>query len=165
MVVGGDGPQLNQICPQITGRKDLSHLDRNIDALVQDLTKRCQQVFDRAASAAARKAIVDPSLHSIARPIEKKRSEGSDAVRPAPLVRTRAECDTSAVSFRKCVFHLLILFFPSHKSLLSIWLYDFQEKKPPLRTAIFVSMDFLQWFIHLSDLNLFSLHGAIFILP
>ncbi|KLO20277.1 hypothetical protein SCHPADRAFT_918366 [Schizopora paradoxa] len=85
----------NLTWPPITRRKDLSHLDRNIDALVQELTIRCQQVFDRAASAAARKAIVDPSLHNIVRFIEKKASEGSDAVRPAPLIRTRAECDAS----------------------------------------------------------------------
>ncbi|KAF9015181.1 anaphase-promoting complex, cyclosome, subunit 4-domain-containing protein [Cyathus striatus] len=42
--------------------KDLSHLDRNLDALVQELAIRCQQVFIRAAGAACRSATASP-LH------------------------------------------------------------------------------------------------------
>ncbi|KDQ63736.1 hypothetical protein JAAARDRAFT_203134 [Jaapia argillacea MUCL 33604] len=38
--------------------RDLSHLDRNLDALVQDLAVRCQRVFVRASSATARSAFV-----------------------------------------------------------------------------------------------------------
>ncbi|KAJ7591382.1 anaphase-promoting complex, cyclosome, subunit 4-domain-containing protein [Mycena floridula] len=34
--------------------KDLNHLDRNIDALVQDLATRCRQIFDNASGATAR---------------------------------------------------------------------------------------------------------------
>lgn len=96
----------NLTWPPIAKRKDSSHLDRNIDALVQDLARRCQQVFDRAASAAARRAVVDPSLHSIVHLIEKEKIVGSDAVRPAPLVRTRAECDASAP--RKLTEHMVV---------------------------------------------------------
>jgi len=39
-------------------QKDLSHLDRNLDALIQELAARCQRIFVRAASASARSAIV-----------------------------------------------------------------------------------------------------------
>jgi len=39
-------------------QKDLSHLDRNLDALILDLAARCQRIFVRAASASARSAIV-----------------------------------------------------------------------------------------------------------
>ncbi|KAH7883604.1 anaphase-promoting complex, cyclosome, subunit 4-domain-containing protein [Phlebopus sp. FC_14] len=37
---------------------DFSHLDRNLEALVQELASRCQRVFARASQAAARSAIV-----------------------------------------------------------------------------------------------------------
>ncbi|KAH8120371.1 anaphase-promoting complex, cyclosome, subunit 4-domain-containing protein [Phellopilus nigrolimitatus] len=45
--------------PPITQKKDLSHLDRNLDALVHALAERCQQVFDRAARAVARTAALN----------------------------------------------------------------------------------------------------------
>jgi len=38
--------------------KDLSHLDRNLDSLMQELATRCQRIFIEAASATARSAVV-----------------------------------------------------------------------------------------------------------
>lgn len=46
-------------------RKDLSHLDRNLDALVQELAIRCQRIFIHAATAASRSAIVSDAHLSI----------------------------------------------------------------------------------------------------
>jgi len=37
---------------------ELSHLDRNLDALVQEIAARCQQVFSTASHAAARSAVI-----------------------------------------------------------------------------------------------------------
>lgn len=37
---------------------ELSHLDRNLDGLVQELAARCQQVFSTASHAAARSAVI-----------------------------------------------------------------------------------------------------------
>ncbi|TFK41138.1 anaphase-promoting complex, cyclosome, subunit 4-domain-containing protein [Crucibulum laeve] len=45
--------------------KDLSHLDRNLDALIQELALRCQRVFSRAAGAACRSAIISSKDTSI----------------------------------------------------------------------------------------------------
>lgn len=46
--------------------KDLSHLDRNLDALVQDLAGRCSQVFEHACGAAARSADISFGKDSVA---------------------------------------------------------------------------------------------------
>ncbi|KAJ8522524.1 hypothetical protein ONZ45_g896 [Pleurotus djamor] len=40
--------------------KELDHIDRNIDALVQELAKRCQHLFAHASGAAARSALTFP---------------------------------------------------------------------------------------------------------
>lgn len=47
-------------------RKDLNHLDRNLDALVQELAIRCQRIFARAAAAVSRSAIISTEHLSIA---------------------------------------------------------------------------------------------------
>ncbi|KAL6309999.1 anaphase-promoting complex, cyclosome, subunit 4-domain-containing protein [Sparassis latifolia] len=39
-------------------QKDLSHLDRNLDSLIQELATRCQRIFGEAANGAARSAVV-----------------------------------------------------------------------------------------------------------
>lgn len=39
-------------------RRDLSHLDRNLDSLIQELASRCQLIFARAGAAASRSASV-----------------------------------------------------------------------------------------------------------
>jgi hypothetical protein len=39
-------------------RKDLNHIERNLDALVQDLAIRCQRNFSRAAAATSRSAVI-----------------------------------------------------------------------------------------------------------
>lgn len=40
---------------------DLDHVDRNIDALVQELATRCRSIFDGAAGAACRSAVATSS--------------------------------------------------------------------------------------------------------
>ncbi|KAJ7786332.1 anaphase-promoting complex, cyclosome, subunit 4-domain-containing protein [Mycena metata] len=59
-----------------TTQNDLNHLDRNLDALVQELASRCQRVFDGAAGATSRTALVSARRDSIA-------SQATQA-RPAP---------------------------------------------------------------------------------
>ena len=39
-------------------QKDLSHLDRNIESLIQELATRCSRIFTHAAGATARSAVV-----------------------------------------------------------------------------------------------------------
>ncbi|KAF8203639.1 anaphase-promoting complex, cyclosome, subunit 4-domain-containing protein [Pholiota molesta] len=60
-------------------RPDIDHLDRNIEALIQDLARRCERVFHHAAGATSRSAIVsfDPSLHAEAISEKMPLSEGS----------------------------------------------------------------------------------------
>ncbi|KAG5221888.1 nucleolar DEAD-box protein required for synthesis of 60S ribosomal [Salix suchowensis] len=41
-----------------TSQKDLDHIDRNLDALAQELTTRCQRIFAHAAGAVSRSASV-----------------------------------------------------------------------------------------------------------
>ncbi len=56
-------------------RKDLNHLDRNLDALVQELAIRCQRIFTRAAAAVSRSAIISTEhLSIISRPIREERA-------------------------------------------------------------------------------------------
>ncbi|KAJ7071011.1 anaphase-promoting complex, cyclosome, subunit 4-domain-containing protein, partial [Mycena amicta] len=43
---------------QTTSQNELNHLDRNLDALVQELALRCQRVFERAAGATSHHASV-----------------------------------------------------------------------------------------------------------
>ncbi|KAJ6519839.1 anaphase-promoting complex, cyclosome, subunit 4-domain-containing protein [Mycena sanguinolenta] len=49
-----------------TMQNELNHLDRNLDALVQELASRCQRVFDGAAGATSRSALVSARRDSIA---------------------------------------------------------------------------------------------------
>ncbi|KAF8807426.1 hypothetical protein BYT27DRAFT_7099450 [Phlegmacium glaucopus] len=60
-------------------RKDLSHLDRNLDALIEELSKRCQRVFRHAAGAPSRCAVVsfDCRLHTERLPEEERPTESS----------------------------------------------------------------------------------------
>ncbi|KAJ7630959.1 anaphase-promoting complex, cyclosome, subunit 4-domain-containing protein [Roridomyces roridus] len=44
-----------------TTQNELNHLDRNLDALVQELASKCQRVFDGAAGATSRSALVSGS--------------------------------------------------------------------------------------------------------
>ncbi len=39
-------------------QRDLNHLDRNLDALVQELATRCRRIFDHAAHAVSRSSVV-----------------------------------------------------------------------------------------------------------
>ncbi|KDR85006.1 hypothetical protein GALMADRAFT_233556 [Galerina marginata CBS 339.88] len=56
-------------------QKDLNNLDRNIEALIQELANRCQQIFHQASGAASRSAIVSFDLISNAKRVpEKERS-------------------------------------------------------------------------------------------
>ncbi|KAF7306941.1 DEAD-domain-containing protein [Mycena indigotica] len=42
----------------IASQNDLNHLDRNLDALIQEIATRCQRIFDRAAGATSRYASI-----------------------------------------------------------------------------------------------------------
>ena len=65
--------------PNQTARaNDLSHLDRNLEALIQELTQRCQRVFHEAAGAPSGSAVVSSNAELNAeriteeeRPLEK----------------------------------------------------------------------------------------------
>ncbi|KAL4070952.1 anaphase-promoting complex, cyclosome, subunit 4-domain-containing protein [Scleroderma citrinum] len=50
---------------------ELSHLDRNLDALVQVLAARCQQVFSNASHAAARSAVISVDGGAILSQVDK----------------------------------------------------------------------------------------------
>ena len=41
-------------------KKNLSQLDRNLEALVQELADKCRVIFDEAAQAVARTAVLEP---------------------------------------------------------------------------------------------------------
>lgn len=60
-------------------QKDLSHIDRNLDSLVQDLAARCQKIFVEAAGATARSSIV-VSVPPHMRSATGRRSAYSDSV-------------------------------------------------------------------------------------
>jgi anaphase-promoting complex subunit 4 len=64
---------------QNTARKDLSHLNRNLDALIEDIANRCQRIFYQAAGAPSRCAVVsfDSSLHTERLPEEERPTESS----------------------------------------------------------------------------------------
>ncbi|KAJ6604670.1 anaphase-promoting complex, cyclosome, subunit 4-domain-containing protein [Mycena vulgaris] len=49
-----------------TTQNELNHLDRNLDALVQEIAFRCQRVFDGAAGATSRSALVTDRRDSMA---------------------------------------------------------------------------------------------------
>ena len=60
-------------------RKDLRHLNRNLDALIEELANRCQRIFYHAAGAPSRCAVVsfDSSLHTERLPEEERPTESS----------------------------------------------------------------------------------------
>ncbi|KAI5124653.1 hypothetical protein M0805_004261 [Coniferiporia weirii] len=81
--------------PLITQKRDLSHLDRNLDALVHALAEKCQQVFDRAAKAVARTAALSQTWHIPERTMEaaqKLQSRVADSSL-SQLVRSRVVCE------------------------------------------------------------------------
>ena len=63
--------------PQNIPQKDLSHLNRNLDALIEEVANRCQRIFRHAAGAPSRCAIVsfDSSLHTERLPEEERLTE------------------------------------------------------------------------------------------
>ncbi|KAH9946631.1 anaphase-promoting complex, cyclosome, subunit 4-domain-containing protein [Amylocystis lapponica] len=73
--------------PSNVKQKDLSHLDRNLDSLIQELATRCSRIFVEAASATARSAAV------VSGPISAPRTSSSAGqpgdLSPAPLIRER----------------------------------------------------------------------------
>ncbi|EMD42038.1 hypothetical protein CERSUDRAFT_42528 [Gelatoporia subvermispora B] len=85
----------NQLSGQSPAKhKDLSHLDRNLDSLIQDFASRCQRIFAEASHATARSAIITP--RSIPARI------GGSTVRDVaagsePLVRERTTVDREVV--------------------------------------------------------------------
>ena len=60
-------------------RKDLSNLNRNLDALIEEMANRCQRIFHQAAGAPSRCAVVsfDSSLHTERLPEEERPTESS----------------------------------------------------------------------------------------
>lgn len=46
--------------PQTARENDIRHLDRNLEALIQELAERCQQIFFHASGATSRSAHVAP---------------------------------------------------------------------------------------------------------
>ena len=67
-------------------QKDLSHLDRNLDSLIQELATRCSRIFVEAASATARSAAVMFGPNSASRVGKKKEQLNNSS--PA-LIRER----------------------------------------------------------------------------
>ena len=85
--------------------RDLSHIERNLDTLLQALAARCQEVFMEACKAAARSCV----------PLAGGRAAGgagggaAAAAGPAPLIRERTVPDESKaggfVASRPCTTH------------------------------------------------------------
>jgi anaphase-promoting complex subunit 4 len=63
-------PLLLSLETQNVKQNDLSHLDRNLDALIQELTVRCHRLFARASAAATRSAAVSYRAGSVANQAE-----------------------------------------------------------------------------------------------
>ncbi|EJD03914.1 uncharacterized protein FOMMEDRAFT_167218 [Fomitiporia mediterranea MF3/22] len=81
--------------PPITQRKDLSRLDRNLDALIHELAEKCQEVYSRAAKAVARTASVQQTWTTSGQIQEVAETNGERVVNPTSSqpVRTRAICE------------------------------------------------------------------------
>ncbi|KAH9849773.1 anaphase-promoting complex, cyclosome, subunit 4-domain-containing protein [Lenzites betulinus] len=69
-------------------RRDLSHHERNLDALLQILAEACQSIFNDASEAAARSAVLVAGSVGAARSPEEPRTPRS-ASAAAPLIRER----------------------------------------------------------------------------
>lgn len=80
---------------QVTQKKDLSHLDRNLEALVQELAGKSRSIFDEAAKAVARTAILEPSWSAASQMIAQSthRVAESESSRLSKLSRLRAVFD------------------------------------------------------------------------
>lgn len=81
---------------QNTHSRDLSHLDRNLDALIQALAERCGQIFDRASKAVARTANLDPQWHMPGACLSG--NLGNETATKHVVVRERTVCDENEVS-------------------------------------------------------------------
>ncbi|KAI0361641.1 hypothetical protein OH77DRAFT_1417907 [Trametes cingulata] len=72
-------------------RRELAHIERNIDALVQNLTASCQKIFDEASKATARSAVLVSG--SVAAPAAvsapPEAEQGETAAGSKPLIRER----------------------------------------------------------------------------
>ncbi|PCH33624.1 hypothetical protein WOLCODRAFT_93867 [Wolfiporia cocos MD-104 SS10] len=74
-------------------QKDLSHLDRNLDSLIQELAARCQRIFADAAGATGRSAsMLTPENLTQGR--DKARTEHAEAYSPS-MIRERTVPDSS----------------------------------------------------------------------
>ncbi|KAJ7181678.1 anaphase-promoting complex, cyclosome, subunit 4-domain-containing protein [Mycena crocata] len=62
-----------------TTQNELKHLDRNLDALVQELALRCQRVFDGAAGATSRSALVSARRDSMGQATQARPTPQSNA--------------------------------------------------------------------------------------
>ncbi|OBZ78996.1 Anaphase-promoting complex subunit 4 [Grifola frondosa] len=72
-------------------QKDLSHLDRNLDSLIQELGVRCQKIFSEAANATARSAVVVSG--STSAPLQDANAWHPADSGPAPFIRERTVLD------------------------------------------------------------------------
>ncbi|KAF8078603.1 anaphase-promoting complex, cyclosome, subunit 4-domain-containing protein [Lyophyllum atratum] len=78
--VAQDPTQMTWINNSHLLQRDLDHLDRNIDALINELATRCKHVFERAAGAASRSAITSSIPDSAA--ALASRTEHTDPLKP-----------------------------------------------------------------------------------
>ncbi|KAJ7092748.1 anaphase-promoting complex, cyclosome, subunit 4-domain-containing protein [Mycena epipterygia] len=77
---------------QVTAtQNELNHLDRNLDALVQEIALRCQRIFDGAAGATSRSALVSARRDSMANQATSARPTPQS--NPHPTIRERIILD------------------------------------------------------------------------
>ncbi|KAL5495217.1 hypothetical protein ACEPAI_680 [Sanghuangporus weigelae] len=85
----------NLTWPPITRKKDLSHLDRNLDVLVHALAEKCQKIYDRAAKAVAKTFFVNRTwgvpaqIQQVDRILDTRVARSSTS----QLIRSRAVCE------------------------------------------------------------------------
>ncbi|KXN90007.1 hypothetical protein AN958_05012 [Leucoagaricus sp. SymC.cos] len=107
--------------------RDLNHLDRNLDALVQELAICCQRIFARAAAAASRSAVVSNEHLSIA-------YQPGHQGRATNTIRERITSNKDDE-----VIQYLATTFPEDRTLLLLARVCFGGKGNVLPTHIFVS--------------------------
>ncbi|KAJ7293596.1 anaphase-promoting complex, cyclosome, subunit 4-domain-containing protein [Mycena rebaudengoi] len=116
-------------------QNDLSHLDRNLDALVQELAARCQRVFDTAAWATSR-ALVSISGDSMV-------SQATDA-RPTPqsnphiTIRERIIGGENEEFGQYLAMHIPAA--PGNRTFLFLARLRFGEKASPLPLSVGVAL-------------------------
>ncbi|CDO71553.1 hypothetical protein BN946_scf184911.g23 [Trametes cinnabarina] len=82
-------------------RRDLGHIERNIDALLQNLATSCQKIFEEASNAAARSAelvagvVAAPGPSTSAERQEEGAGSAPQVAGSAPLIRERTVPDSS----------------------------------------------------------------------